>query len=168
MKIVFVIASAAGIALGTAGCSSPFFYGHAEEPSVGAVPALPPPSQVPPPADYRHTLRTTLPPDLKTGQVSEMRPTHGPQLGNWMVCVRVMKPVPVVAPRLPPGTPPAPPAAPTPPPMAPVDIAAFYEGDKLLTTRRAVQLDECETANYQPLGSPPPPPKAGKRKRSGH
>jgi hypothetical protein len=90
-----------------------------------------------PPADYRKIIngsKEVIPDELTKGaQVSEPRKTVAPQLYDWVVCLKSdTKPTPSF-------------------------FAVFFEGEKIQLVRRAVQIDQCEMADYSPLAPPVPP-----------
>jgi hypothetical protein len=103
-----------------------------------------------PPADYRKIIRDSkkeVPDKLTEGaQVSEPRKTVGPQLYDWVVCLKLdTKPNPSF-------------------------FAVFFEGEKIKHLRQSVQIDQCELADYSPLMPPVSPPAQKvqiKRKASG-
>ena len=89
-----------------------------------------------PPADYRKIINNSkeaIPDELtKVAQVSEPRKTVAPQLYDWVVCLKSdTKPTPSF-------------------------FAVFFEGEKIQLVRQAVQLDQCEMADYSPLTPPVP------------
>ena len=61
------------------------------------------------------------------GQVSALRETGGPQMGDWMACLRISKPSGMKY------------------------IAIFFEDEKILDYRTAVTIDRCEGETYGPL-----------------
>jgi hypothetical protein len=65
-------------------------------------------------------------------QVSELRKTSGPQMGDWMACLRVNGPNNVLY------------------------VAVFFEDGKILNYRTAVVIDQCPNATYGPLPRPMP------------
>ena len=90
-----------------------------------------------PPADYRKIINDSkedIPDEVtKVAQVSEPRKTVAPQLYDWVVCLKSdTKPTPSF-------------------------FAVFFEGEKIQLVRRAVQIDQCEMADYSPLAPPVPP-----------
>jgi len=88
-----------------------------------------------PPADYRKIIHDSkeIPDELtKVAQVSEPRKTIAPQLYDWVVCLKSdTKPTPSF-------------------------FAVFFEGEKIQLVRQAVQIDQCEMADYSPLTPPVP------------
>ena len=87
-------------------------------------------------ADYRKIINDSkeIPDEVtKVAQVSEPRKTVAPQLYDWVVCLKSdTKPTPSF-------------------------FAVFFEGEKIQLVRRAVQIDQCEMADYSPLAPPVPP-----------
>lgn len=76
---------------------------------------------------------------LDAAEVSPLRATYGPELGETMLCLR------------------------TPLAGQPAYIAVFFEGGRVLDYRRAVAIDRCAGAVYAPL---PKAAKAGPAKRT--
>ena len=81
----------------------------------------------------------------KGAQVSELRKTSGPQPGDWMACVK-SNTNPYIG-----------------------FFAVFIADEKVKDFRRSIGIDQCESAAYSLLPSPPPPVqennKSGKRKK---
>jgi hypothetical protein len=137
MKLSFAVLLAILIAAGA---------GRLPQASAQTPPASPEP--VRPgglPANYRWIIRKEVkltPPDLLVGaQVSELRQTRGPQIGDWMVCLKTTKDNAVVY------------------------FPVFFEGQAILTYRRAIAIDDCQSANYSPLAMPAPAAKKPPAKR---
>ncbi len=63
---------------------------------------------------------------LANAQVSPLRATAGPQLGDALACLRLEG-------------------------ERPAFVAVFFEAGKVIDYRRAVALDRCEGADYSPL-----------------
>jgi hypothetical protein len=76
---------------------------------------------------------------LDAAEISPLRATFGPELGDTMLCLR------------------------TPLAGQPVYIAVFFEGGRVLDYRRAVAIDRCAGAVYAPLPKAPPPKRARAR-----
>lgn len=98
------------------------------------------------PADYRKIISEGTPaPMTKGAQVSDLRATRGPQPGDWMACVK-SNTNPYIG-----------------------FFAVFIADEKVKDFRRSVGIDQCESAAYSPLPSPPPVQKnnkPGKRKKT--
>jgi hypothetical protein len=73
---------------------------------------------------------------LDAAEISPLRATFGPELGDTMLCLR------------------------TPLAGQPAYIAVFFEGGRVLDYRRAVAIDRCAGAVYAPLPKAPPPKRA--------
>jgi hypothetical protein len=87
------------------------------------------------PIDYRKIVSDGAPaPMTKGAQVSELRSTGGAQPGDWIACVKSD-----TAPYI--GL-----------------FAVFIEDEKVKDFRRAIGIDQCESAMYSPLPPTPPPP----------
>ena len=69
------------------------------------------------------------PVSLTNADVSPLRPTAGPQLGDAAACVRLAGGAGF--------------------------IAVFFEAGKVINYRRAVALDRCDGLAYEPLAAPP-------------
>ena len=98
------------------------------------------------PADYRKIISEGTPaPMTKGALVSELRKTSGPQPGDWMACVK-SNTNPYIG-----------------------FFAVFIADEKVKEFRRSIGIDQCESAAYSLLPSPPPPVqennKSGKRKK---
>jgi hypothetical protein len=67
-------------------------------------------------------------------EISPLHPTRGPQMGDWMACLRI-----VIN-------------------SEPTLYAAFIDGPPPVVSllRRAVRFDDCERDEYEPISSPPP------------
>ena len=70
----------------------------------------------------------TAPVSLANGDVSPLRPTAGPQLGDSVACVRLARGAGF--------------------------IAVFFEAGKVINYRRAIALDRCDGQDYEPLAAP--------------
>jgi hypothetical protein len=68
---------------------------------------------------------------LDRAEISVLKPTHGPQLGDNVACVRIF------------GV------------NGEAYFAVFFEDGKFLDTRRGVALDECQAEAYTPAPQPP-------------
>ena len=68
------------------------------------------------------------PVSLANADVSALRPTTGPQLGDSVACVRLTGGAGF--------------------------IAVFFEAGKVINYRRAVALDRCDGLTYEPLAAP--------------
>ena len=98
------------------------------------------------PADYRKIISEGTPaPMTKGALVSELHNTSGPQPGDWMACVK-SNTNPYIG-----------------------FFAVFIADEKVMEFRRSIGIDQCESAAYSLLPSPPPPVqednKSGKRKK---
>jgi len=86
------------------------------------------------PANYRQLIIAGVrldPPDLLKGaQLSEPRQTRGPQFGDWMACLKTSKDDTVEY------------------------FSVFFEGKTIFTYRRAIAIDDCQSARYSPLVRP--------------
>ncbi len=90
-----------------------------------------------PPADYRQLIRTGVPASLTNGaDVSELRKTVGPEPGDWMACLKSVTNSNINS------------------QQSVSFFSVFFEGGKVKDFRRAVLIDQCESAAYSPL--PPP------------
>jgi hypothetical protein len=86
------------------------------------------------PDDYRKIISEGTPaPMAKGAQVSELRKTSGPQLGDWMACVK-SDTTPYIG-----------------------FFAVFIEDRKVKDFRRSIGIDRCEFAMYSPLPPATPP-----------
>ena len=84
--------------------------------------------------DYRKIISEGTPaPMVKGAQVSELRKTSGPQLGDWMACVK-SDTTPYIG-----------------------FFAVFIEDGKVKDFRRSIGIDRCEVAMYSPLPPATPP-----------
>jgi hypothetical protein len=74
----------------------------------------------------RREVTLTAPATLDGAGISELRAAGGPQLGDTMVCLRLAG-------------------------ERPGYLAVFFEGTTVLSYRRAVAVDRCESATYTAL-----------------
>jgi hypothetical protein len=74
------------------------------------------------------TVTLAAPISLANAEVSTLRPTAGPQLGDAAACVRLAGGAGF--------------------------IAVFFEAGKVINYRRAVALDRCDGLAYEPLAAP--------------
>ena len=85
-----------------------------------------------PQADARREIATAVtlaaPVSLANADISVLRPTAGPQLGDAIVCVRLASGAGF--------------------------IAVFFEAGKVINYRRAVAVDRCDGLAYEPLAAP--------------
>jgi hypothetical protein len=85
-----------------------------------------------PPTDARREIATAVtlaaPVSLAKADVSLLRPTAGPQLGDSVACVRLASGAGF--------------------------IAVFFEAGKVINYRRAVAVDRCDGLAYEPLAPP--------------
>jgi len=81
----------------------------------------------------RGEIKLTPPQQLDGAQISPLRATGGPQLGDTMSCLKTIADGRIAF------------------------IAVFLEGGKILSYRRAVAYDRCAQADYAPLAAPPRP-----------
>jgi hypothetical protein len=134
----------------TAACAGVSPDANAQAPREPAMPAGPP-------ANYRKIIidgvRLTPPALLVGAQVSQLRKTQGPQLGEWMACLKTVSDKT--------GN------DKTGKDKTAVDkevgyFAVFFEDNKVLTVRRAIAVDDCPSASYSPLVKPAPPAAAKK------
>jgi hypothetical protein len=67
-------------------------------------------------------------------EISPLHPTRGPQMGDWMACLRIVID------------------------GQPVLYAAFIDSPPPVVShlRRAVRFDDCDRDEYEPIASPPP------------
>lgn len=75
----------------------------------------------------RRDVKLALPATLEGAEISAPRATGGPQIGEAMACVRLAG-------------------------ERPGYLAVFFEGRTVVSYRRAVAVDRCETAAYRGLG----------------
>ena len=117
----------------SAGCSSIFPGGNAQQP-LPLIDPVPPPKGLP--ADYKQFIRgsvTLAPATLLNGAlVSPMQPVSGPQVGQWVVCIKTAG-------------------------DSPSYFTVLADNQTIVTVRRAVAVDRCETQAYTPLHVAPPP-----------
>jgi hypothetical protein len=68
-------------------------------------------------------------------EISRLHPTRGPQMGDWMACLRITIN------------------------GEPTLYAAFIDSPPPVVSllRRAVRFDDCSQDEYEPLSAPPPP-----------
>ena len=85
-----------------------------------------------PQTDARREIATAVtlaaPASLANADVSALRPTAGPQLGDAVACVRLASGAGF--------------------------IAVFFEAGKVINYRRAVAVDRCSGLAYEPLAAP--------------
>ena len=98
------------------------------------------------PIEYYKIVSQGAPaPMTKGAQISELRKTSGAQSGDWMACVK-SDTTPYIG-----------------------FFAVFIEDGKVKDFRRSIGIDQCESAMYSLLPSPPPPVqkknKPGKRNK---
>jgi hypothetical protein len=69
-------------------------------------------------------------------EISPLHPTRGPQMGDWMACLRIVID------------------------GQPTLYAAFIDSPPPVVShlRRAVRFDDCDRDEYEPIASPPPVP----------
>lgn len=94
-----------------------------------------------PRSEITGAVTLTPPASLAQADVSEMRGTAGPQLGDAMACLRLNG-------------------------AASGYIAVFFEDGHVINYRRAVAVDHCEALAYAPLPAPPAPAKKRPPRRS--
>src|SRR5664279_896083 len=83
------------------------------------------------PSNQQTDAQRKTPSTLIGAQVSELRNTTGPQLGDWIACLKIDRPNTVQY------------------------IPVFFENGKISNFRTAVGIDRCPNETYWPL----PPPK---------
>jgi len=92
------------------------------------------------PANYRELIHSAVktsftdPSSVGLVEISPLHPTRGPQLGDWMACVRIAIH------------------------GQPTLYAAFIDGEppKVALLRLAVRFDDCAQDQYEPLPVAPP------------
>ena len=93
------------------------------------------------PASYKELIHSAVktsftdPSSVGLVEISPLHPTRGPQMGDWMACLRI-----TIHGR-------------------PTLYAAFIDGEppKVALLRMAVRFDDCAQDQYEPLPAPPPP-----------
>ena len=100
--------------------------------ACAALLACAPIASAQPQTDARREIATAVtlaaPVSLANADVSVLRPTAGPQLGDAVACVRLASGAGFVA--------------------------VFFEAGKIINYRRAVALDRCDGLAYEPLAAP--------------
>jgi hypothetical protein len=83
-------------------------------------------------------VKTSFTDPLSVGlvEISPLHPTRGPQMGDWMACLRIAIH------------------------GQPMLYAAFIDGQppKVILLRLAVRFDDCAQDQYEPIPLPPAPP----------
>jgi hypothetical protein len=103
------------------------------------------------PANYKELIQSAVktsfidPATVGLVEISPLHPTRGPQLGDWMACLRIaIKGQPTL-------------------------YSAFIDGEppKVILLRLAVRFDDCAQDQYDPLPTVPPiqDGPAGRRKK---
>jgi hypothetical protein len=100
--------------------------------ACAALLACAPIASAQPQTDARREITTAVtlaaPISLANADVSALRPTAGPQLGDAVTCVRLANGAGF--------------------------IAVFFEAGKIINYRRAVAVDRCDGLTYEPLAAP--------------